>query len=96
MFELGLKNVRLHRGLGVMMLFRLVIAPVLCMTMCRLWGITGLARDVFVVSSGLPVVSQIAVMAGTYGADEQYAAIGSTITTLGCFVTIPVMMVLLG
>lgn len=96
MFELGLKNVRLHRGLGVMMLFRLVIAPILCMTMCRFWGITGLAKDVFVVSSGLPVVSQIAVMAGTYGADEQYAAIGSTITTLGCFVTIPVMMVLLG
>ena len=95
-YELGLKNIRFQQGLGVMTVFRLVVAPLLCAAMCRLSGITGLAHDVFVVSSGLPVVSQIAVMAGTYGADEQYAATGTTLTTLGCFVTIPVMMVLLG
>lgn len=93
--ELGLKNLRFQRGLGVMMVFRLVLAPILCAFMCRFSGITGLAHDVFVVSSGLPVVTQITVMAGTYGADEQYAATGATFTTLGCFLTIPVIMVLL-
>ena len=64
--------------------------------MCRMSGISGLAHDVFVVSSGLPVVSQITVMAGAYGADEQYSAIGATLTTIGCFLSIPVIMVLLG
>lgn len=94
-YELGIKNLRFQRGLGVMMLFRLALAPLVCAGMCRLAGITGLPHDVFVVSSGLPVVTQITVMAGTYGADEQYAATGATFTTLGCFLTIPVMMVLL-
>lgn len=95
-YEVGLKNLRFQRGHGIVVLFRLAIAPVLCVLMCRVAGITGLAHDVFVVSSGLPVVSQITVMAGTYGADEQYSAIGATLTTLGCFVSIPVIMVLLG
>lgn len=95
-YEMGLKNLHFQQGLGVMMVFRLLIAPALCAVMCRFFGITGLPHHVFVVSSGLPVVTQITVMAGTYGADEQYAATGATFTTLGCFFTIPVMMVLLG
>ena len=95
-YEVGLKNLRFQKGHGIVVLFRLVIAPMLCMIMCRISGITGLVHDVFVVSSGLPVVSQITVMAGTYGADEQYSAIGATLTTIGCFLSIPVIMVLLG
>lgn len=95
-YELGLKNVRFQQGLGTVVAFRLVIAPILCAAMCRGSGITGLAHDVFVVSSGLPVVTQITVMAGTYGADDKYAATGAMLTTLGCFVSIPVIMVLLG
>ena len=66
------------------------------MLMCRLFGVTGFAHDVFVVESALPVVSQITVMAGAYGADERYAATGATLSTIGCFFTIPVLMVLLG
>jgi predicted permease len=66
------------------------------MAYCRLFGITGLAHDVFVVESALPVVSQITVLAGTFGADDKYAATGATLTTIGCFFTIPVLMVLMG
>lgn len=94
-YELGLRNVCFQQGLGIVVAFRLVIAPVLCAALCRLFGITGLAHDVFVVGSGLPVVTQITVMAGTYGADEKYAATGAILTTLGCFISIPVIMVLL-
>ena len=95
-YELGLRNLRFERGLPIMIFCRLVVAPLICVAYCRLFGITGLAHDVMVVESALPVVSQITVMAGTYGADDKYAATGATLSTIGCFFTIPVLMVLLG
>jgi len=95
-YELGLKSLRFHRGLGILVAYRLVLSPVVCALLCRGFGISGLPHDVFVVGAGLPVVSQVTVMAGTYGADDKYAATGATLSTLGCFFTIPVLMVLLG
>ena len=94
--ELGLRNIRFERGIPVMILCRLVVAPLICVCYCRLFGIAGLARDVMVVESALPVVSQITVMAGNFGADDKYAAAGATLSTIGCFFTIPMLMVLLG
>lgn len=96
MYELGLKNLRLERGLPLMLVCRLAVAPLLCAGMCRLLGVGGFPRDVMVVESALPVVSQVTVMAGAYGADDRYAATGATLSTIGCFFTIPVLMVLLG
>ena len=94
-YELGVKNLRFERGLGILVVFRLIISPMICAALCQVFGITGLPHDVFVVGAGLPVVSQITVMAGTYGADDRYAATGATLSTLGCFFTIPVLMVLM-
>lgn len=54
-----------------------------------LFGVSGLARDVFVVESALPVVSQVPVLAGAYGADEEYAAAGACLSVLVCLVTVP-------
>lgn len=95
-YELGLKNIRFMRGLPLMLVVRLGIAPLICLAFCWLFGITGLARDVFIVESALPVVSQVTVMAGAYGADERYAATGACLSTLGSFITIPILMLLLG
>ena len=94
-FELGLKNIRLMKGLPLMLVVRLGVAPLVCLAFCQLFGVTGLAREVFIVESALPVVSQVTVMAGAYGADERYAATGACLSTLGSFITIPILMVLL-
>ena len=94
-YEVGLKNLRFSRGLPTMLVIRLFIAPIICMAMCNLFGMSGLARNVFIVESALPVVSQVTVMAGKFGADEKYAAAGATLSTLGSFVTIPILMVFL-
>ena len=95
-YELGFQNLRFQRGLPTVVVCRLLVAPLLCMAYCRLFGIMGLAHDVFVVESALPVVSQITVLAGNFGADDKYAATGATLTTIGCFFTIPILMVLMG
>ena len=95
-YEIGLKNLRLMRGLPTMLVLRLAAAPAICLIFCRLFGIDGLARSVFTVEAALPVVSQTPVMAGAYGADDRYAAVGATLSTVGCVVTIPILMVVLG
>ncbi len=94
-YELGLKNIRLDRGIPAMLIARLCAAPAVCFLLCRVFGITGLARDVFVVMSGLPVVTQVTVMAGAFGADEKYAASGFCLSVLGSFLSLPVLMLLL-
>lgn len=95
-YEVGLKNLRFLRGLPTMLVMRLVLSPVICLSCCRLFGMEGLPLHVFVVESALPVVSQVTVMAGAYGADEEYAATGSCLSILGSFITIPILMVILG
>lgn len=95
-YEVGLKNLRLLPGLPTMLVIRLAVAPVICWGCCRLFGLEGLVRDVFLVESALPVVSQVTVMAGAYGADEEYAATGACLSILGCFVTLPILMLILG
>ena len=78
-----------------MLVIRLIISPLICAAFCTLGGVSGLAMRVFIVESALPVVSQITVMAGAYGADEEYAATGACLSMLGCFLTIPVLMLIL-
>lgn len=95
-YEVGLKNLRFLRGLPAMLVIRLAVAPVICWGCCRLFGLEGLVRNVFLVESALPVVSQVTVMAGAYGADEEYAATGACLSIFGCFVTLPILMLLIG
>ena len=95
-YEVGLKNLKFLRGLPTMLILRLGLSPVICLTCCSLLGMEGLPLQVFVVESALPVVSQVTVMAGAFGADEEYAAVGSCLSILGSFVTIPILMLVLG
>ena len=79
-----------------MLLMRLVCAPAVCLCFCSLFGMTGLARDTFAVESALPVVSQITVISGAYGADEKYAATGSCLSIFASCITLPILMLILG
>ena len=95
-WEVGLKNLRLLPGLPTMLVVRLGVAPVICWGICHLFGVTGLAMQEFVVESALPVVSQVPVLSGAFGADEQYAATGACLSTLASFISIPILMILIG
>ncbi len=39
--DIGLKNVRLDRDLGIAMIFRFLLAPALSVALCRAFGVTG-------------------------------------------------------
>lgn len=94
-YEVGLRNLRFMPGLPTMLILRLAVSPVICCGFCLLFGVTGLARDVFLVESALPVVTQVTVLAGAYGADEKYAATGACLSIFGCCVSLPILMLLI-
>jgi len=93
--EIGWKNLRLDRTLGLCMGFRFLAAPGLCLLMCALLGVGGLGRSVLTVQTAMPVLTHTVVASAEYGGDEQLAAQGVAVTTLACFVVIPVLMLLL-
>ena len=91
-YERGLSNLRLQRGIPLMLLLRFVAAPGLCLGFCHLLGVTGMARGVFTMESALPTMTQSVVLSGLLGADEDYAALGAAVSTLLSFVMIPLVM----
>ena len=93
--EIGLKNLRLDRDLAVMMVFRFLLVPGMSLALCGLFGVTGLGRSVLIVEMAMPVVTQTVVAAADCGADEQFAAQGAALSTLACFIVIPVLMLIL-
>lgn len=94
-YEIGIRNIRMEKGLPTMLIIRLLISPAICALVCMLMGVQGLCRSVFIIEAALPTAAQVTVMAGAYGADENYSAAGAILSMLGIFITVPVLMVLL-
>ncbi|MEA5059107.1 MAG: AEC family transporter [Candidatus Pelethousia sp.] len=93
-YEYGLKNLRMERGLLSVLGLRFLVGPALCIPLCALLGAQGLARGVFIVESGLPTMTQTVVLSAMLGADENYAALGAAVSTICCFAVVPVIMML--
>ena len=91
-YEFGIKNIRIDRGIAVASVMRFVAAPLICAALCRLLGVSAPASSVLVVEISMPVVTVLVVMAKEWDADVQYAAVGIVLTTLACFVVVPVLM----
>ena len=94
-YEIGLKQIRVNKVMTIAMVCKFIVSPAISVALCALFGVTGLARSVLVVMSAMPVMTQTVVAAAEYGADEQLAAQGIALSTLACFVVIPVVMMLL-
>ena len=94
-YEIGLRNLRVNRLMLLVLAFRFLLAPAVCIFLCASFGVTGLGRSVFLVESAMPVVSMTVVASAEYGADEKLAAQGAALSTVACFVVIPVLMMIL-
>lgn len=95
LYETGLKNIRLDKGMMAMMAMRFVLSPAIIIGMCALTGISGMGRDVFVIQAAMPVMTQSVIISANAGADEKYNALGMSLTTLACLVVVPVLMLIL-
>ncbi|WP_262314968.1 AEC family transporter [Lacticaseibacillus parakribbianus] len=94
MHQAGITNIRFDRELLGICAGRFVIAPLLMAALVAFAPVPTLMKQVFILQSAMPVMTNAPVVAKLYGADANNAAITVTATTLLSMVAIPIIMVL--
>lgn len=94
--HVGVKQLILGKDQLLILLGRFVAAPFLMATIVYWVPLPSLMKQVFIIQSAMPVMTNAPVVARLYGADSDYAAVMVTETTLATMVLIPILMVLMG
>ncbi len=92
----GLTHLRLGKDHILILLGRFVMAPLVMAGILALVDAPTLMKQVFIVQSAMPVMTNAPVVAKLYGADSQYAAVMVAETTLGMLLVVPILMALIG
>ena len=90
--HVGVKQLILGKDQLLILLGRFVVAPLLMATIVYWAPLPSLMKQVFIIQSAMPVMTNAPVVARLYGADSDYAAVMVTETTLATMVVIPILM----
>ena len=93
--HVGVKQLVLGKDQLLILLGRFVVAPLLMATIVYWVPLPSLMKQVFIIQSAMPVMTNAPVVARLYGADSDYAAVMVTETTLATMVVIPILMLLM-
>ena len=93
--HIGLKQLVLGKDQLLILLGRFLVAPLLMATIVYWLPLPSLMKQVFIIQSAMPVMTNAPVVARLYGADSDYAAVMVTETTLATMVVIPILMLLM-
>lgn len=93
--HVGVKQLVLGKDQLLILLGRFLVAPLLMVTIVYWAPLPSLMKQVFIIQSAMPVMTNAPVVARLYGADSDYAAVMVTETTLATMVVIPILMVLM-
>ena len=93
--HVGVKQLVLGKDQLLILLGRFVVAPLIMATIVYWAPLPSLMKQVFIIQSAMPVMTNAPVVARLYGADSDYAAVMVTETTLATMVVIPILMMLM-
>ena len=93
--HVGVKQLVLGKDQLLILLGRFVVAPLLMASIVYWVPLPSLMKQVFIIQSAMPVMTNAPVVARLYGADSDYAAVMVTETTLATMVVIPILMLLM-
>ena len=91
-YRAGIENVRLSKDAFGILLGRFIIAPAIMIGLVYFADIPMLMKEVFIIQSAMPVMTNAPVIARASGADADYAAIMVTLSTLSALVAIPFLL----
>lgn len=94
MYQAGLRNIRFDKEMLGIFSGRFVLAPLVMFLLVVAAPVPTLMKQVFILQSAMPVMTNAPVVAKLYGADADNAAITVTATTLFSMIVIPIIMVL--
>ena len=93
--HVGVKQLVLGKDQLLILLGRFLVAPLLMATIVYWVPLPSLMKQVFIIQSAMPLMTNAPVVARLYGADSDYAAVMVTETTLATMVVIPILMLLM-
>ena len=93
--HVGVKQLVLGKDQLLILFGRFLVAPLLMATIVYWAPLPILMKQVFIIQSAMPVMTNAPVVARLYGADSDYAAVMVTETTLATMVVIPILMLLM-
>jgi predicted permease len=90
-----LKGLKIDRGQLAVIVGRFVLSPVFVYLLAIAFPLAAITRDAFLVQATMPVMTQVSITAGMYGADTEYATVGTTITTVLTLLVLPLLAAVL-
>ena len=93
--HVGVKQLVLGKEQLLILLGRFLVAPLLMASIVYWVPLPSLMKQVFIIQSAMPVMTNAPVVARLYAADSDYAAVMVTETTLATMVVIPILMLLM-
>ena len=93
--HVGVKQLVLGKDQLLILFGHFLVAPLLVATIVYWAPLPSLMKQVFIIQSAMPVMTNAPVVARLYGADSDYAAVMVTETTLATMVVIPILMLLM-
>ncbi len=94
LYRTGLKNLRLTRDMVLVILGRVILAPVVFYFTTKLAGLPSELSQVFIAVAAMPVMNNTPIAAGEYGSDEAFASQCLAISMILSLLTMPLLMLL--
>ncbi|MBV7274398.1 AEC family transporter [Clostridium sp. PL3] len=95
-YSVDTSEIKINIDMVAILFGRFIISPILIFVMAHYFPVPELMKKVFVVQAAMPVMTNTAIVARSYGADHKYATIMTVVTTISSLVFIPIYMALLG
>jgi len=104
MYSVDLRKIKFDKDMALLLAGRFIIAPAvvtgivhlaLPISVVNFTALPKLMKQVFIIQSAMPAMTQTPIIAETYNADYKYAAIMTTITTIASLISIPFYMLML-
>lgn len=94
-FSVNKRDIKFSKDMAAILIGRFIVSPISVIVLAYFFPMPILMKKVFVIQAAMPVMTQTSITAKAYGADEKYAAVMTTVTTLAAAIVIPIYMSIL-
>jgi len=91
-YYVDIKKIKMSKDIFFVLIGRFIISPALIIFLASFFPIPDLMKKVFIIQAAMPVMTNTSIVAKAYGADYEYAAVVTSLTTALSLLVIPIYM----
>ena len=91
-----IKNIKIDKDVLAILIGRFIISPLIVFAIAYFMPLPLLMKKVFIIQAAMPVMTNTAIIAKAYNADEKYAAVMIVTSTIASLLFIPLCMSFIG